>query len=59
MSLYAEKLRDQGTIAVDDTLLVKEGKATAGSRILEGFRPLFSAEAVVRLEEKGYNESSF
>ncbi len=54
MSYYAEKLRDQGAVAVDDTLLVKEGKTTAGSRILEGFRPLFSAEAVVRLEEKGY-----
>lgn len=57
MSYYADKLRDQGTVAVDDTLLVKEGKATAGSRILEGFRPLFSAEAVVRLEEKGYTVS--
>ncbi len=54
MSYYADKLRDQGTIAVDDTLLVKDAKATAGSRILEGFKPLFSAEAVVRLEEKGY-----
>lgn len=54
MKYYATKICDKGTIAVDDTLLVKDSFATAGSRILEGFKPLFSAEAVVRLEEKGY-----
>ncbi len=54
MKYYATKICDKGTIAVDDTLLVKDGLATAGSRILDGFKPLFSAEAVVRLEEKGY-----
>ena len=54
MKYYATKICDNGTIAVDDTLLVKDAVATAGSRILEGFKPLFSAEAVVRLEEKGY-----
>ena len=54
MKYYATKICDNGTIAVDDTLLVKDALATAGSRILEGFKPLFSAEAVVRLEEKGY-----
>ena len=54
MKYYATKLQDAGTVAVDDTLLVKDVPATAGSRILEGFKPLFSAEAVVRLEEKGY-----
>ena len=54
MKYYATKICDKGTIAVDDTLLVKETNATAGSRILDGFKPLFSAEAVVRLEEKGY-----
>ena len=43
-----------GTIAVDDTLLVKGVPATAGSRILEGFTPLFSAEVVERLQNKGY-----
>ena len=43
-----------GNIAVDDTILVKELEATAGSKILEGFKPLFSAEAVVRLENNGY-----
>ena len=54
MKYYATKICDKGTIAVDDTILVKEALATAGSRILEGFKSLFSAEAVVRLEEKGY-----
>ena len=54
MKYYATKICDKGTIAVDDTLLVKDVLATAGSRILDGFKPLFSAEAVVRLEEKGY-----
>lgn len=54
MSEYAVKLSNQGTIAVDDTILVKGAAATAGSRILEGFEPLFSAEAVVRLEQAGY-----
>ena len=54
MKYYATKICDKGTIAVDDTLLVIEFSATAGSRILDGFKPLFSAEAVVRLEEKGY-----
>ncbi len=54
MKYYATNICDKGTIAVDDTILVKGAPATAGSRILEGFKPLFSAEAVVRLEEKGY-----
>ena len=43
-----------GKIAVDDTILVKNVESTAGSHILEGFTPLFSAEAVERLEGKGY-----
>ena len=54
MSNYVTKICDNGTIAVDDTILVKDVKASAGSRILEGFKSLFSAEAVVRLENKGY-----
>ena len=57
MSEYAVKLNDKGTIAVDDTVLVKDVAATAGSRILEGFVSLFSAEAVTRLEAKGYTLS--
>ncbi len=54
MKYYATKVSDKGNIAVDDTLLVKDVVTTAGSRILDGFKPLFSAEAVTRLEAKGY-----
>ena len=54
MKYYAAQMCDKGTFVVDDTILVKDVQATAGSRILEGFKSLFSAEAVTRLEEKGY-----
>lgn len=54
MKEYTVQLSEQGTIAVDDTILVKGAQSAAGSRILEGFRSLFSAEAVTRLEDKGY-----
>lgn len=54
MNNYTVKLSDKGTIAVDDTILVKGAQTAAGSHILEGFKPLFSAEAVVRLEKAGY-----
>ncbi len=54
MKYYATSICEKGTIAVDDTILVKDALATAGSRILEGYKPLFSAEAVTRLENKGY-----
>ncbi len=55
MKYYAEIISDKGNIAVDDTILVKGYKTTAGSYILDGFKPLFSAEAVTRLEAKGYS----
>ncbi|MEE0266218.1 MAG: amidase family protein [Acutalibacteraceae bacterium] len=54
MKYYAAQMCDNGNIAVDDTILVKGVESTAGSHILEGFKPLFSAEAVTRLEDKGY-----
>lgn len=54
MKYYATKISDKGNIAVDDTILVKDYQTAAGSRILEGYKPLFSAEAVTRLEDKGY-----
>ena len=54
MSKYTTIVCENGTVAVDDTLLVKGVCATAGSRMLEGFKPLFSAEAVTRLEQAGY-----
>lgn len=53
MSHYISKMQ-QGTVAVDDMLLVKGVAATAGSRMLENFVPLFTAEAVQRLEQAGY-----
>lgn len=43
-----------GQISVDDTILVKDYPCTAGSKMLENFKPLFSAEAVTRLEKAGY-----
>ena len=54
MKYYATQISDKGNIAVDDTILVKDVVTTAGSKILDGFKPLFSAEAVTRLENKGY-----
>ena len=44
MKYYAAQMCDKGTVAVDDTILVKDVQTTAGSHILEGFKPLFSAD---------------
>ena len=57
MKHYITEINPNGTIAVDDTILVKEYETTAGSKILEGFVPLFSAEAVERLINAGYEIS--
>lgn len=57
MKYYSVQISDKGIIAVDDTILVKGVETTAGSHILEGFKPLFSAEAVTRLQDKGYEIS--
>ena len=57
MKYYATQISDKGNIAVDDTILVKDVVSTAGSKILDGFKPLFSAEVVTRLENKGYEVS--
>ncbi len=51
---YISVMDKKGNIAVDDNILVKDVLSTAGSHILDGFTPLFSAEAVTRLENKGY-----
>ncbi len=51
---YISVIDKKGNIAVDDNILVKDVLSTAGSHILDGFTPLFSAEAVTRLENKGY-----
>ena len=52
--IYINEINAAGKIAADDTILVKDVPATAGSRMLENFKPLFSAEAVERLEKAGY-----
>ena len=48
MSYYSVKINDKGNIAVDDTILVKDCVNAAGSKILDGFKSLFGAEAVDR-----------
>lgn len=40
-------------LAVKDALSTRDLVTTAGSRILEGFRPVYSATCVARLEEAG------
>ena len=55
MSFYVNEINKNGNIAVDDTILVKRTPSTAGSKMLENFKPLFSAEAVERLEASGYS----
>lgn len=55
MKYYADKIDNKGTVAVDDMILIKDAKAQAGSRILEGYKPLFSAEVVERLQKSGYD----
>ena len=57
MKYYINEINPSGTIAVDDTLLFKGVPATAGSKMLESFKPLFSAEVVDRLEKSGYEIS--
>lgn len=54
MKHYISLLDETGTVAVDDTILMKEAEATAGSRILKGYKPLFDAEVVGRLQKNGY-----
>ncbi len=54
MGYFINTINKSGTVAVDDTILVKDVPATAGSRMLENFKPLFSAEAVERLEKAGF-----
>ncbi|MBO5066275.1 MAG: hypothetical protein J6D06_09205 [Clostridia bacterium] len=57
MKYYINEINKNGTIAVDDTILIKDIPATAGSKMLENFTPLFSAEVVERLEKEGYEIS--
>ncbi len=57
MKYYSTKFSEKGTIAVDDSILVKGELSCSGSHILEGYKPLFSAESVERLVKKGYEIS--
>lgn len=57
MAYYITEIDKKGNIAVDDTILVKDVPATAGSKMLENFVPLFSAEAVERVLAAGYTLS--
>ena len=54
MKYYQEIINEKGNIAVDDTILIKGVQSLAGSHILTGFKSLFGAEVVDRLEKKGY-----
>ena len=54
MNYFVTEIDRSGSVAVDDTLLVKGFETRAGSHILDGFVPLFSADAVERLEKAGY-----
>ncbi len=54
MSFYINEIAKNGNMAVDDNLLVKDTVATAGSKMLENFKPLFSAEVVERAEKAGF-----
>lgn len=57
MKYYISEINSAGTIAVDDTILIKDIPATAGSKMLENFKPLFSAEVIDRLEKADYKIS--
>lgn len=54
MKYYAEIINENGNIAVDDTILIKDVNSSAGSHILEGYKPLFSAQVVEKLTKNGY-----
>ena len=54
----AKKVNKSGKLAglaisVKDCLVVKDVESTAGSRILKGYKPLFTATAVQRLMDEG------
>ena len=57
MAKYITEINKQGNVAVDDTILVKDYPATAGSKMLENFKPLFSATAVEKITAAGYTLS--
>ncbi len=44
-------------IGIDDTIMIKGRPAQAGSRIMEGYKSLFDAEAVTRIKNAGHEIS--
>lgn len=54
MDCLVNEIDRAGVDEIDDMILVKSFEASAGSRVLDGFKPAFSAEAVARLENAGY-----
>lgn len=56
MKYYINEIK-KGSVAVDDTLLIAGTPASAGSKMLESFKPLFTAEVVDRAEKAGFTVS--
>lgn len=59
MKLYTAKTQTSATkkIVVDDMFLTKNLPTTAGSKMLDGYKSLFDAEVITRLENNGYGIS--
>ena len=55
MKCIITEIDKNGTVAIDDTILVKDYETKAGSHIFDGFVPLFSADAVERLQKNGFS----
>jgi len=56
MKLYVDKkdTAASGSVVLDDMMLTKDLCTTAGSKMLDGYKSLFAAEAAERLEAAGY-----
>ena len=54
MNRYTQLINESGNYAVDEMILVKDVVTTAGSKILTGFKSLFSAEVIERLTKAGH-----
>ncbi|MBR5295739.1 MAG: hypothetical protein IKU24_04015, partial [Clostridia bacterium] len=55
MDLFMKKSDcNKNAVVVDDMFLTKDMPTTAGSKMLEGYMSLFSAEAIERLAKSGY-----
>ncbi len=56
MKIYTAKTETSATkkIVVDDMFLTKNLPTTAGSKMLDGYKSLFEAEAITRLENNGF-----